>query len=373
MKRIFFTLLFIQLSSYFVFSQVNNRLLENNITYTDSKFQFNVYNHNYMRNYEYFNKFADGLTYFGSILHPEFIYNADKKLSLQAGLFIRQDYGRGGIYEEQPTFTINYHPGKWQIIAGKLNGNVMHRMPEPMYNYDRIIYNNLEFGNQFIYTDSNLKFDAWINWEKMIYKISPTQEEVSGGFHIDYKLLKNKKHKIEIPVSVFAYHKGGQIDTPDRTLITLFNSSIGIDYKYLYKEKKDHYIWLESHVMGYLDYSNTKVYPEDNGYGLLATLGWKFGHTSLSTTYWQGNNFIGIHGAPLYQSTSTQINNENFFSTERKLLFIRLISDYEINDQFSISSRLEPYFDLNNPQFEFSNSLFLTYRNQFDLAKNKSK
>ncbi|MFN5705722.1 MAG: hypothetical protein ACK45U_07710 [bacterium] len=95
MKRIFFTLLFIQLSSYFVFSQVNNRLLENNITYTDSKFQLNVFNHNYMRNYEYFNKFADGLTYFGSILHPEIIYNADKNLSLQAGLFIRQDYGRG--------------------------------------------------------------------------------------------------------------------------------------------------------------------------------------------------------------------------------------------------------------------------------------
>src|SRR5574343_396114 len=95
--------------------------------------------------------FSVGITYFGTILQPTVTFNPNNDLSLEAGLFLRKDYGASGLYDNQKTFRINYHPGKWQIIAGQLNGNVSHRMPEPLYNYDRIITNNLEFGNQFLY------------------------------------------------------------------------------------------------------------------------------------------------------------------------------------------------------------------------------
>ena len=368
MKSIGITIL-IFLCSLQAISQVDNTLWENNTQYTGSKWQLNMYNFNFMRNYEYFNRHADGLTYFGSILQPTISFNPKKDLSLEAGLFLRKDYGASGIYDEQPTFRINYHPGKWQIIAGQLNGNVSHRMPEPLYNYDRIITNHLEFGNQLLYTDSNFRFDAWINWENMIYKISPVQESVSGGFHIDWMLKKNNTWSLNLPLNFFAYHKGGQIDTPDRTLQTFLNTSIGLELKYHYNQKEKHFIYADVQALSYNDFSFTKVNPKPNGLGFMANLGWKFGHTSISTTYWKANDFVAVHGAPIYRSTSDQMNNVGYYSTNRNLLFFRLISDYEIYKNFSISTRLEPYIDLDNPAFEFSNSLFFTYRDNFSLGK----
>lgn len=356
-------------SSILGFAQVNNSLLENNSVVSESKWQLNIYNHNFMRNYEYFNKFADGLTYFGTILQPTVTFNPQKNLSLEAGLFLRKDYGAKGLYDNQATFRINYHPGKWQIIAGQLKGNVSHHLPEAIYNYDRIITNHLEFGNQFIYDDSTLHFDAWINWENMIYKISPVQEEVSGGFHGDWNVINSSKIEVNIPFSFLAYHKGGQIDTPDRSLQTIVNTAIGAEFKYHYSDKKNHYLFADAQFMTFNDLSFTKVFPVKKGTGLMANLGWKFGYTSISGTYWNANNFNAIHGAPLYLSKGDQMNNVGYYQSNRNLLFIRLISDYEIAKNFSISARLEPYWDLDNPSFEFSNSLFLTYRDTFDLKK----
>jgi hypothetical protein len=248
----------------------------------------------------------------------------------------------------------------------------MHRLPEPMYNYDRIITDPLEFGNQFIYKDSNIFFDAWINWERMIYKVSPTQEEVSGGFHYEISSNTNKRHVLKVPVNLFAYHRGGQIDTPDRNLITFINLSFGAEYQLHYNKKPNHFIFASAELLNFIDYSNTKVYPFDLGFGVLGNLGWRFGHTTFTATYWNGNDYIGIHGAPIYQSVSDQINNVGLYSQKRELLFIRLISDYQLYKNFSITTRLEPYFDLKDTQFEFSNSLFFTYRNNFSLKKKKS-
>jgi hypothetical protein len=361
--------IFLFLFSFLAKAQVDNSLLENNSSISDSKWQLNVYNHNFMRNYEYFNKFADGLTYFGTILQPTVTFNPQKNLSLEGGVFLRKDYGAKALNDNQSTFRINYHPGKWQIIAGQLKGNVSHHLPEAIYNYDRIITNHLEFGNQFIYEDSTLHFDAWINWENMIYKISPVQEVISGGFHGDWKYLNTKTWEVNIPFSFLVYHKGGQIDTPDRPLQTLLNTAIGAEIKYHYNNKPHHYIFADAQWMTFNDFSFTKVFPANNGHGIMANLGWKFGHTSLSTTYWNANNFYAVHGAPLYSSSSEQMNNPGYYQSNRNLLFVRLISDYNISKNFSISARLEPYWDLDNPSFEFSNSLFLTYRDAFDLKR----
>lgn len=355
------------LCSIYSFAQVDNTLLENNTQWSDAKWQLNVYNHNYMRNYEYFNRLADGQTFFGTILHPSIQYNPEKNLSIEVGAFLRKDYGASGLYDKQGTFRINYHPGKWQIIAGQLNGNVSHRLPEAIYNYDRISQNNLELGNQFIYTDSNLRFDAWINWEKMIYKISPVQEEVSGGFKLDKKVINTNKWELTIPISFLAYHKGGQIDTPDRPLQTLLNTAIGLQLNYKYSNKPNHFFFLDIQAMSFSDHSFTKVFPMNAGYGIMASGGWKFGHTSFSTMYWNAKDFYAVHGAPIYRSVSDQMNNAGYYQSNRNLLFFRLISDYEIYPNFNISARLEPYLDLDNPAFEFSNSLFFTYKKSFDF------
>ena len=62
LKKFGLLLFFVQMQLV-VFSQIDNTSLENNFLANQSNtpgVYFRMYNFNYMRNYEYFNKFADG-------------------------------------------------------------------------------------------------------------------------------------------------------------------------------------------------------------------------------------------------------------------------------------------------------------------------
>src|SRR5690606_33946058 len=97
----------------------------------------------------------------------------------------------------------------------------------------------------------------------------------------------------------------------------------------------------------------------------------KFKPFDLIFSYWKGDGYQSVHGAGLYQSVSSQIHHTDYVEAKRELLFIRLISDYPIAKNFYIGTRIEPYIDLNDPQLEFSNSLYLVFRDDFRLFKVK--
>ncbi len=356
-----------------LYAQVENRTLQNDFhSYADSSrsIYFRLYDFNYMRNYEYFNQIADGLTYFGAILQPEFTFHQSPNLSISTGLFIRKDFGSKGIYNNQPIFRIDYHTKHSRLINGALDGNVNHQLPEPIYNYDRIITDHVEYGTQYLYKDSILDLDAWINWENMIYKISPQQERISGGAHSSTRIFKSDRLELRVPIDFIAFHQGGQIDTPDRPLTTILNTAIGLTLRY----KTNGFlksIHSENYYITYKDFSFTKVNAYNQGGGLLLNLGFQTKAFDFITTYWNGNGFQSVHGAPIYSSSSTQINNVGYQEDNRSLLFFRLISEFPLSNHFSISTRLEPYIDLNQPSFEFSNSMFLVYRENFRIAKVK--
>jgi hypothetical protein len=367
-KKFGLLLFFVQLQLS-VFAQIDNTSLENNFLSNQSNTRgvyFRMYNFNYMRNYEYFNKFADGLTYFGNILQPEFTFVQSPNLSMSAGVNIRKDYGSKGFYATQPILRIDYHRDNIRIINGALNGNVSHRLPEPIYNYDRIITDNIEYGTQFILENANSNLDVWLNWENMIYKISPNQEIISGGVHYQKNLYKKGNLSVAAPIDFLVFHKGGQIDTPDRPLISILNSSFGLTLSYVFSKATLH---SENYLITYKDFSFVKQNKYLQGQGLYLNLGVKTKMADFILSYWQGEGFQSTHGAPIFSSVSSQINNNGFHQDERSLLFFRIISEFPISENFSISSRIEPYIDLNNPAFEFSNSLFLTYRENFSLTK----
>ena len=73
-----------------------------------------------------------------------------------------------------------------------------------------------------------VKLDAWIAWQKMIYKGDSAKEEIVGGFTSDLTLLKNNNWELSIPVQTLLYHAGGQIDVLEDTPIsTLLNAAAG--------------------------------------------------------------------------------------------------------------------------------------------------
>jgi hypothetical protein len=128
----------------------------------------------------------------------------------------------------------------------------------------------------------------------------------------------------------------------------------------------------EGYYLGYKDFSFTKLEPYKQGNGLYLNSGISNRAFDLLFTYWEGNGYQAIKGAPVYQSVSQHIGHPGYTEDERRLLFIRLISRFPLTSGFYIETRLEPYIDLNHLSFEFSNSLFLIWKERFSLKKIKA-
>ena len=139
MKRICI-ILFILSTAFALKAQVLNDSLEYHIRPDSLKageLDLSVYNFNFLRNYEYFNKIQDGYTLFGVQLEPQLVYYAHPRLAITAGVHLRKDFGGRGIYKTFPLFSINYQKGNTSLINGVLEGNIHHRMVEPIFDFEK--------------------------------------------------------------------------------------------------------------------------------------------------------------------------------------------------------------------------------------------
>lgn len=328
----------------------------------------------FTKNNEYFNNIADGYTLFGYQLNPHITYYPDANVRIDGGVFLHKDFGREGYYNIVPTFSIKVRRGNWDIIFGNLDGSLNHRLIEPMYDFERVLNDRLETGLQGVLKTDRLFLDAWINWETMIYSGDPFQEEISGGISLDYDVVKNKEWHLSFPIQTVLYHKGGQIDDADLPLVSLMNNSLGVSLSVPINEngvlkaiKTAHY------YVRYTDFSFEKRQPYNNGNGIYLNLTFDLKWLSFMTSYWHGDSFISIKGAPLYQSVSHTFKNPGYLEEERSLLIFRLLHDFEVFEGFYLSSRFEPFFDLQHNKFEFSHGFYINYRPDFFLFKVKKQ
>lgn len=172
MKKLllFISLFFI---AFFAKSQINNDSLEYRIRPDEFKageLALSINNFNFQRNYEFFNRFQDGYTLFGTQLEPQLVYYAHPRLVLTAGVHLRKDFGEDGLTKAFPLFSIKYKNENSTLINGVLEGNLEHRYIEPLYDFEKKILDPIEYGTQYIIQKPSFFFDAWINWKKMIYK-----------------------------------------------------------------------------------------------------------------------------------------------------------------------------------------------------------
>jgi hypothetical protein len=336
-----------------------------------------VHNFNYMRNYEYFNKIQDGYTLFGAQLEPQLVYYAHPRLAVTAGVHLRKDFGGRGIYKTYPLISLKYQHGNTTLINGVLEGNIHHRMLEPIYDFEKKITDPVEYGTQFILKNENLFLDAFINWKKMIYKPSLVQEQVLGGLSAELNLIKNSSLSLSIPLQLTVFHQGGQIDVIDEPLQTLVNSALGFKLKLPFSG------WIkdfrtENYLISFNDFSFTDVQPFSKGYGWYLNAGFdthKLG--SFMGTFWKGEAFISTDGMPLYQSVSQHIVHQGYNEKNRKLFILRYSYQQKLIQNLYMDFRFEPMMDLGRPagsrKIEFSNSSFLMYKQEFRLHKAKGK
>ncbi|WP_432712426.1 hypothetical protein, partial [Pedobacter sp.] len=334
---------------------------------------FNFYNFNFVRNYEYSNEFHDGYTLYGTQLQPQLVYQAHPNLAITAGALIRKDFGDNGVHSAKPLFSVKYQKKNLSLIFGSLEGGIHHGYIEPLYDFERQITNPVEYGTQLLVEKEKFKLDAWIAWQRMIYKGEAAKEEILGGLSTESTVANSNGWKFSIPAQFMVYHQGGQIDVlKEIPLSTLFNGATGFKlHKVLDQRVKE--IYTDNYVAVYQDFSGTKTRAFQGGFGLWLNAGMETTFGSFVASYWKGNKFISIKGMPLYESVSNNLYNTGFTQKHRNIVSLRYAYQKELLPHFYLDVRLEPHVDLDHldQQLQFNHSFFLTYKQDFKLFKVK--
>ena len=324
----------------------------------------------FFKDNEYFNKIVDGYTLYGTQLNPQLVYYPTKDLRLEGGVFLWKDFGNPVLQQVRPTFRATWTKGKQQIILGNIRPHLHHNYIEPMFNFERVMLNPLEEGIQVRYNGTRLQVDQWVDWQRQQYRYSNYQEEVAGGISSSYRISRDgSKWHVAIPFQFTGIHNGGQIDTLDKPLKTVFNEAFGLEARYSLAGQNVRAMRFNGYVLGFQDYSFTKgQFPFRYGRGLYlnGTLETRYADVMLS--YWQGSRFISPLGGDLYQSASRTVSNPDFLDRERKLVMVRLLRDFRISDAAALTARVEPVFDLNARLLDYSFAMYLNFRQEWLLG-----
>ncbi|GAB3292793.1 hypothetical protein ACFQT0_06470 [Hymenobacter humi] len=324
----------------------------------------------FFKDNEYFNKIIEGYTLYGTQLNPQLVYYPIKDLRLEAGVFLWKDFGTPALRQVRPTFRATWTTGKQQIILGNIRAHLHHNYIEPMFNFERVMLNPLEEGIQVRYNGTRLQVDQWVDWQRQQYRYSNFQEEVAGGLTSSYRVSPDgSRWHVAIPFQFTAIHNGGQIDTLDRPLKTVFNEALGLEARYSLAGPDVQAVRFNGYVLGFQDYSFTKgQYPFRNGRGLYLNGTLETRYVDVMVSYWQGSRFISPLGGDLYQSASRTVSNPDFLDPKRKFVMLRLLRDFRISDAAALTARVEPLFDLNARLLDYSFSMYLNFRQEWLLG-----
>ncbi|WP_232058359.1 hypothetical protein [Nibribacter ruber] len=369
-------------------AQLNNQALENRQTAKPDQvgeLQLGINALGYSKNNEYFNNIADGYTLFGYHLNPRLVYQATPHVRIDAGVQLQKDFGTKKYSLAQPTFSIRYEKDDKTLIFGTLEGHVNHGYIEPLYDFERLMTNRLENGVQFLLNKPWLKLDAFIDWQRYLREGDPFQEVVAGGTVAEFALYRTpasldtdettagSEFYVGLPVQFTAMHRGGQIDVTDKPLDTFFNGTIGLILRKNYDKKVLHALYFQPYVVAFKDFSNTKQQAFTQGTGIYLNAGVDTKYQNVMLSYWRGRGYVSEMGGQLYPSQSSNFLNPTFTQEERDLLILRLMHDVRLAQGLTLTLRLEPLYDLNDPKLEFSNSLYLNFNTDFFLARLKKR
>ncbi|MHC2990688.1 hypothetical protein OB13_03470 [Pontibacter sp. HJ8] len=342
-----------------------------------NQIRIGVHAFGFSKNNEYFNKIADGYTLFGYHLLPRVSYYSSSSVRIDAGALLWKDFGSAGYQDIQPTFTVKYQQENWALVFGTLESNLSHQYIEPLYDFERVMNDRLENGIQFLANTHRLRLDAWIDWNKMIYRGDPDREEVAGGISSAIHLLDlpgqtaGDTLRLSIPLQFTAQHKGGQIDNSDLPLLTVANVAVGMELERKLPNRLVHRVYTKNYLLGFKDFSNDMELPFTSGGALYLNVGVDTKYQDVMLSYWRGDGYIAEMGGKLYQSASTTYKNPDYIQEDRQLLILRFMKDFELLDDLYLSLRLEPVLDLDDPKLEFSNAFYLTFDTDFFVAKPK--
>ena len=323
----------------------------------------------FFKNNEYFNKIIEGYTLFGTQVNPQLVYYPAEGLRLEAGVFLWKDFGNPALQLVRPTYRATWTVNKHQFVLGNTRPHLHHGYIEPLFNFERVMLQPLEEGLQYRFLGERLFLDAWVDWQRQQYRFSNFQEELVGGLSSRYRIAgPGSKWQVAVPFQFTATHKGGQIDTLDRPLQTLFNAATGLDVQRNLGGSRLRAVRFNGYILGFRDRSFTSALPFRNGtaFYLNGTLETKYADVMLS--YFEGQRFIAPLGGDLYQGLSRSVSEPTYTEANRRLLLVRLLRDFRISDAAALTVRVEPVYDFNAQLLDFSFGVYLNFRQEWLLG-----
>lgn len=366
-----------------LFAQVDNTSLyqnQNNDTLEEEKAFIKLQGLGYNKDIENFGPIIDGYTLFGYQFNPQLGYKFSKNVSVEGGVYLRQDFGyKKGFNELLPTFSIRYHKKDFKMVFGNLDGSLNHGLIEPIYAFERVMTNRMETGVQYILTKKKFDAELWIDWQHMLYRLVNDYERLLVGINTNWFKVSSDKFEFRIPIQGTGRHNGGQIarggyiNGPDvEGVYTHLNGSAGVYFKYKLDKKHLKSIYFDTRYVG--NQNNTKdssiyIYKR-YGDGMLANIGVNAFGSDIMLSYWYGSDYISEFGGALYSSESSSITYAGTYKSFRNYLILRLTSKYKLAKGMILTLRTEPQWDFDFKRFSCDFGLYLNFDKQIFLKKN---
>lgn len=368
--RILFLVFFLLCFTVYVSGQVNNDVFNADhsaFAEDTAMLSIGLRSTSFFKNNEYFNPFAEGYTLGGFWLQPTISYAPLKQFKLRGGLHLLAYAGKEEYLQCIPLLSAQYRPTPHlNLTIGRLYGALEHNLPEPLYAFDRYLYDNVEQGLQVLIKHQHYEADNWINWEKFIWYGNPEQEQFTFGSSHLFKWGKPLK-QWSIPVRLMTTHKGGQINNNSQPVQTLANSQTGIQWKVFSSKKKLPYWELQLQAFSFHDLSQNKQLPYQHGRAaylrLAKRFAWQKQYLTLSTGLWYGDYFSAGRGEALFYSYNSL--KPYYQENERAILTAKANFNILIAPYVDFIMRLETYSDLYNQTTDYAIGVYLLLDQQF--------
>ena len=255
---------------------------------------------------------------------------------------------------------------KLTFVLGNIYGTVNHRLIDPIFNFERYLNENIENGIQFKWNSDRIFADLWLDWEQQIFQDDPFQEKFNVGLSTDFVLVnKENRYKLSVPFQNLFRHEGGQIDSFNEPLKTIFNNATGLCFTKSLEGRFIHNFNLSSYIVNYQDLSPNKEQMYIDGTASYSSIEFTNTNFDLMIGYWYGNQFIAPSGNPIYETYS----RTNFYIEEpvRQLIVGKLNYQKDVFDGINLGFRFETFYDCLGSNLEYAWTVMVLFNGKFFL------
>jgi len=330
-----------------------------------------ISNNNFLFDAEYFSPLEEGYTWIGLQLQPELVYQVSERFLIKGGVYLLKYSGREETSDVRPVFTAVYRFSPVvSLVMGSIYGSLNHHLPEPLYQYDRSMYDFPEEGVQALVHTPWLEGDYWLQWRNFILPGDPFQEQLVFGTSSRFRVFRRLEGwRFTIPVYTMIHHKGGQIDSSPDPVHTFGNLAGGVAAE---KEVGDGFfrsLTGEFLVYNYFDNSGQPLFDFSSGWGIQPVAGVEAKDMMLQLGYWYGHHFYAFLGEPLYASVSERTDTAGY--PDRSLLTVKVKYGKIFEKGVGLTVYGNGYYDIKLQRFDYNVGLQLLFNADFRLTGKK--